>query len=578
MLIISNLTIVLKKDLRTLIKDFSFVLNKKDKVGIIGEEGNGKSSLLKVIYNPEEASKYLEITGNISIKDEKIGYLPQMIDEEKLNLSISELLNKEIDYSLLDYKKYYLYIDMFHLDEDKLLSNEIKVKSLSGGERIKLFLLIELMKEPTTLLLDEPSNDLDLSSLNLLEELIKNIDMPVMFISHDESLLSKCANKIIHIESLKSKSEPRVTFKSLNYDDYFTSREDFLDKNIQEYKKDKENFEKKMDKFNKVYQSVNYALNTVSRSQPGVAKNLKDKMHSVKSMEKRYAKEKETLTQKYEVEENMTWRVLGLSEDENHILLTSENPMRKTVIEDEKPYLILQGAEAYIYCEDTLDKICSIYDNTELADEVRSIKIEDINRVLGVELGTDEDGNEIVYQKDDSEKTNIDENGTLGEIYEYKEGDYAPENYVIDMAKKEGKSIVGITEKKVGDTIKGTAYYYDYYTNSQFNISQKAYWLASPSITADSYVQYSVGFVGDNVVGDPSIYTGLEMFNSFGEWNAFSLAVRPVISLKADVTEKQIRKAENQNPTVDEWTYINTEDMAEGTIEGEEGQIKEPTR
>ena len=142
MLIISNLTIVLKKDLRTLIKDFSFVLNKKDKVGIIGEEGNGKSSLLKVLYNPEEASNYLEITGNISIKDEKIGYLPQMIDKEKLNLSINELLNKEIDYSLLDYKKYYQYVDTFHLDEEKLFSNEIKVRSLSGGERIKLFLLI----------------------------------------------------------------------------------------------------------------------------------------------------------------------------------------------------------------------------------------------------------------------------------------------------------------------------------------------------------------------------------------------------------------------------------------------------
>ena len=84
---------------------------------------------------------------------------------------------------------------------------------------------------------------------------------------------------------------------------------------------------------------------------------------------------------------------------------------------------------------------------------------------------------------------------------------------------------------------------------------------------------HSVGFV-DNVVGDPSIGTGLEMFDSFGEWNAFSLAVRPVISLKSDVTEKQIRKAENQNPTVDEWTYINTEDMAEGNIEGEKGQIK----
>ena len=360
MLIISNLTIVLKKDLRTLIKDFSFVLNKKDKVGIIGEEGNGKSSLLKVIYNPEEASKYLEITGNISIKDEKIGYLPQMIDKEKLNLSISELLNKEIDYSLLDYKKYYRYIDMFHLDEDKLLSNEIKVKSLSGGERIKLFLLIELMKEPTTLLLDEPSNDLDLSSLNLLEELIKNIDMPVMFISHDESLLSKCANKIIHIESLKSKSEPRVTFKSLNYDDYFTSREDFLDKNIQEYKKDKENFEKKMDKFNKVYQSVNYALNTVSRSQPGVAKNLKDKMHSVKSMEKRYAKEKETLTQKYEVEEG-----INLKFDNLNILDVkgnSSNSKTNCLIDSSKVVLDLNIEQLKINNEITLvDKPISLY-------------------------------------------------------------------------------------------------------------------------------------------------------------------------------------------------------------------------
>lgn len=360
MLIISNLTIVLKKDLRTLIKDFSFVLNKKDKVGIIGEEGNGKSSLLKVIYNPEEASKYLEITGNISIKDEKIGYLPQMIDKEKLNLSINELLNKEIDYSLLDYKKYYQYVDTFHLDEEKLFSNEIKVRSLSGGERIKLFLLIELMKEPTILLLDEPSNDLDLSSLNLLEELIKNIDIPVMFISHDESLLSKCANKIIHIESLKSKSEPRVTVKSLHYDEYFTSREDFIDKNIQEYKKDKENFEKKMDKLNKVYQSVNYALNTVSRSQPGVAKNLKDKMHAVKSMEKRYAKEKETLTQKYEVEEG-----INLKFDNLNILDVkgnSSNSKTNYLIDPSKVVLDLNIELLKINNEITLvDKPISLY-------------------------------------------------------------------------------------------------------------------------------------------------------------------------------------------------------------------------
>lgn len=303
MLIISNLSLILKKDLRVLIKDFSLTVNKKDKIGIIGEEGNGKSSLLKAIYNQEEASKYLEIKGTINIKNEKIGYLPQMVEKELLEKSVNELLNEKIDYSLLDYKKYYFYIDKFNLDEEKLLSSSLLVGNLSGGERIKLFLLVELMKEPTVLLLDEPSNDLDLLSLNLLEELIINLDIPVIFISHDEHFLSRCANRIVHIESLKSKSEARVSVKNLSYDDYYQTREDFLDKNIREFNKDKENFEKKIEKYNRVYQSVNYALNTVSRQAPSVAKNLKDKMHSIKSMEKRYIKEKENLTQKYEVED-----------------------------------------------------------------------------------------------------------------------------------------------------------------------------------------------------------------------------------------------------------------------------------
>ena len=303
MLIISNLSLILKKDLRVLIKDFSLTVNKKDKIGIIGEEGNGKSSLLKAIYNQEEASKYLEIKGTINIKNEKIGYLPQMIEKELLEKSVNELLNEKIDYSLLDYKKYYFYIDKFSLDEEKLLSSSLLVGNLSGGERIKLFLLIELMKEPTVLLLDEPSNDLDLLSLNLLEELIINLDIPVIFISHDEHFLSRCANRIVHIESLKSKSEARVSVKNLSYDDYYQTREDFLDKNIKEFNKDKENFEKKIEKYNRVYQSVNYALNTVSRQAPSVAKNLKDKMHSIKSIEKRYIKENENLTQKYEVED-----------------------------------------------------------------------------------------------------------------------------------------------------------------------------------------------------------------------------------------------------------------------------------
>ncbi len=358
MLIISNLSLILKKDLRVLIKDFSLTVNKKDKIGIIGEEGNGKSSLLKAIYNQEEASKYLEIKGTINIKNEKIGYLPQMVEKELLEKSVYELLNEKIDYSLLDYKKYYFYIDKFNLDEEKLLSSSLLVGNLSGGERIKLFLLIELMKEPTVLLLDEPSNDLDLLSLNLLEELIINLDIPVIFISHDEHFLSCCANRIVHIESLKSKSEARVSVKNLSYDDYYQTREDFLDKNIREFNKDKENFEKKIEKYNRVYQSVNYALNSVSRQAPSVAKNLKDKMHSIKSMEKRYIKEKENLTQKYEVEDAINLKFDNLDKGRSG----SSNSKINYLVDANKEVLDLNIDSLKVNSEITLiDKQISLY-------------------------------------------------------------------------------------------------------------------------------------------------------------------------------------------------------------------------
>lgn len=298
--------------------------------------------------------------------------------------------------------------------------------------------------------------------------------------------------------------------------------------------------------------------------------------------------ETEGAKQKYEVED-MTWRVLGLSEDGKHVLLTSGSPMKKTVTGDEKPYLIMQGAEGYIYCEDTLEKICKIYANTELADEVRSITIEDINRAIGVELGTDEEENKIVYRIDDSEKTNIDQMGVLGNVYNYRSGNYAPENYLIDMAKKEGKTLEGITEKYVGDSNTATAYYYDY-TNSQLNISSKvydmlfkgttmeekcskAYWLASPGVYA---VPGNYAYFGPGAVYGGGVRRGYYVFDSGGYWYADGMAVRPVVSLKSNITENQIKKSENQNQAEENWTYDNTDSLVDdGWLEGEDGKVIE---
>lgn len=357
MFIVNNLTLINKKDLRVLVKDFSFTLNQGDKVGLIGEEGNGKSSFLLALYDEKEANEYLEIEGSINIKNEKIGFLRQFLDETRLNMSLSEYLNEAIDYSTLDYNLYYQILDRLEVDEDKINNPDFKIKSLSGGERIKFLLFSILVTEPTILFLDEPSNDLDISSLKMLERVIYSLLIPVMFISHDEDLLSNCTNRIIHFESLQSKSEPRTTLRNISYKEYKKERLSFLERNIQLVNKDKENFDKKMEKYNRVYNSVDYALNTVSRQCPSEAKNLKDKMHSVKSMGRRLEKEKENLTKKFEVEDPIILKFNNKKDlippSKTVLDLELENlKINETVLIDKPINLFIKGPEKVVIIGD----------------------------------------------------------------------------------------------------------------------------------------------------------------------------------------------------------------------------------
>ena len=157
------------------------------------------------------------------------------------------------------------------------------------------------------------------------------------------------------------------------------------------------------------------------------------------------------------------------------------------------------------------------------------------------------------------------------------------------MAKKKGKTLEGITEKYVGDSNTATAYYYDY-TNSQLNISlkvydmlfegttmeekcSKAYWPASPGVYADP--AYCALF-GPGAVGGGYVIRGNDMFYSDGGWFAGGMAVRPVVSLKSNITENQIKKSENQNQAEENWTYDNTDSLVDdGWLEGEDGKVIE---
>lgn len=304
MLTIKNLSLYLLKDLRILIEDLNFSLNPGERVALIGEEGNGKSTLLKAIAEPESIRDFVDIGGEIGRGDEIIGYLPQLRDAKVLSMTTEDYLHQVVAWHQFDYGEYYTLLHSMGFPESRI-SKDYRIEELSGGEKIKFLLLCEMMKNPTLLLLDEPSNDLDLESIQWLEEFILSLKIPLLFVSHDETLLQRCATSILHLEQIERKSAPRVTRSGLSYEDYVAQREEEIQRQTKQSKKDKEEFDKKIQRYQKVYERVQHELRTVSRGEPQTARNLKDKMHSVKSMGRRFEKEKENLTKKPDVEESI---------------------------------------------------------------------------------------------------------------------------------------------------------------------------------------------------------------------------------------------------------------------------------
>ena len=284
---------------RFLIKGLNLILDKGDKLAIIGEEGNGKSTLLKVILG---LCDYAEVTGSINTKGNRIGYLEQSMRKEFLD-------KKVYDYLFVDDNDYYdkvnnlyKYLDVIKLDDSIF---EQKISTLSGGEKVKISILKLLLEEYDILFLDEPTNDLDIETLEWLESFINNTNKPIMYVSHDETLLANTANMILHLEQIMKKTEPRHTLLKIDYDTYVEERIRRINKETQVAKFEKKEFNKAQEKLNKVMQKVEHQQNTISRGDPHGARMLKKKMHSIKSQEKKL--ENVELTKIPDVEESINF-------------------------------------------------------------------------------------------------------------------------------------------------------------------------------------------------------------------------------------------------------------------------------
>ena len=200
----------MKYDQRSLFNNLSLNFTAGDKIGVLGRNGVGKTTLLKIITGQLQPT-----SGNITISDNvQFNY----IDQERIALndenSVLEEIGEGKDFIQLGNIKItiWAYLKRFLFSDDRI---KTKVGWLSGGERSRLMLAKILKHGGNFIVLDEPTNDLDLSTLQILEEALINFGGCVVVVSHDRFFLNHVCNGILAFES-----EGTLTSELGNYDDY----------------------------------------------------------------------------------------------------------------------------------------------------------------------------------------------------------------------------------------------------------------------------------------------------------------------------------------------------------------------
>ena len=298
MIKINHLTITQNKDLRDLISDLNMTIQDGEKVAIIGEEGNGKSTLLRTLIGERLAD--FTIRGEIQSDLQALAYIPQHFPEELKKKSLQDyffLDPAELDYSIL-----YRLAEELHFDSNRFTSDQ-EIDTLSGGEALKIQLIHELAKPFEILFLDEPSNDLDLETVDWLKGQIQKTRQTVIFISHDEDFLSQTADTIIHLRLVKHRKEAQTLVEHLDYDSYSEQRKAHFARQSQQAANDQRVYNKTMEKHRRVKQNVETALRATKDSTAG--RLLAKKMKTILSQEKRYEKAAQSMTQKPLEEEHI---------------------------------------------------------------------------------------------------------------------------------------------------------------------------------------------------------------------------------------------------------------------------------
>jgi ATP-binding cassette subfamily F protein uup len=178
----------------TLIRDFSGMLQAGERIGIIGPNGAGKTTLLRIILGQEAPDSGEVVTG----KNTRIAYFDQKREDLNPEHSIFEAA-ADSDWVMVGGQRTHLrsYLESFLFPPDK---QRQVVRSLSGGERNRLLLARLFLQDANLLILDEPTNDLDLVTLQVLESVLADWQGCVLMVTHDRFFLDKVATGLIVFE------------------------------------------------------------------------------------------------------------------------------------------------------------------------------------------------------------------------------------------------------------------------------------------------------------------------------------------------------------------------------------------
>jgi ATP-binding cassette subfamily F protein uup len=203
---------------KSIVDNFTSVIMRGDKIGFVGGNGVGKSTLLKLILGELKPN-----TGNIVLGTNlAVAYFDQLRNNLDLNNTIMDVVSQGSEFIEINGRKIHVttYLEEFLFDPARFRS---PVNSLSGGERNRL-LLARLFSKPTNVLvLDEPTNDLDIDTLELLEELLQNYKGTVFLVSHDRTFLNNVATN-----TYAFLGDGKIIELVGGYDDYLAYQKQYL--------------------------------------------------------------------------------------------------------------------------------------------------------------------------------------------------------------------------------------------------------------------------------------------------------------------------------------------------------------